>query len=149
MIFANERIRQVSLSPTVSTSQGTISSHSETKMPIIEETCLFFDAGREDTTDLCTICQERLVEGEPLAKHTACNNKLHAVCLVEWRVEQLLERHTARCPICRRILEGVQTTQPFLATRRIPNPSALATEQQTQPSQSPPHPPDGAAGDSK
>ena len=70
-------------------------------MSAVLQSCVYFPAGREDSTDTCSICLTAFVESEHLARHTACNNRFHAICLFEWRVTQNIQRQRARCPLCR------------------------------------------------
>jgi hypothetical protein len=70
-------------------------------MSTVSQSCVYFHVGREDSTDTCSICLTAFAEGEHLARHTACNNRFHAICLFEWRVTQNIQRQRARCPLCR------------------------------------------------
>lgn len=70
-------------------------------MSIISDTCVYFHAGRGDSTDTCSICLAAFTEGEHLARHTTCNNKFHKICLFEWGVAERSQGQRARCPLCR------------------------------------------------
>jgi len=50
----------------------------------------------EDLDIICTICQDRMRQGELIRKLTVCNHEFHRSCLDNW----LLHR-SVRCPTCR------------------------------------------------
>ena len=89
-------------------------------MSAVSQSCVYFHVCREDSTDTCSICLTAFAEGEYLARHTACYNTFHAVCLFEWRVTQNIQRQRARCPLCRGHLYTFTTpaTRPPLSDLR-------------------------------
>jgi hypothetical protein len=89
-------------------------------MSAVSQPCAYFHAGREDSTDTCSICLATFTEGEHLARHTACNNKFHAICLFEWRFAENTQGQRARCPLCRGHLYTFTTpaTRPQLSNLR-------------------------------
>lgn len=103
MPYANENTSQVSSPPQSLGLGGKLQNRhrEQTTMSAISQSCVYFHIGREDSTDTCSICLTAFAEGEYLARHTACNNRFHAICLLEWRVTQNIQRQRARCPLCR------------------------------------------------
>jgi hypothetical protein len=89
-------------------------------MSAISQSCVCFHAGREDSTDTCSICLTAFTEGEYLARHTACKNRFHAICLFEWRVTQSIQGQRSQCPLCRGYLYTFTTpaTRPQLSDLR-------------------------------
>lgn len=75
----------------------------------VPRSCVYFHAGREDSTDTCLICLAAFIEGEHLVRRTACNNKFHAICLFEWRVAENIQGQRTRCPLCRGHLYAYST----------------------------------------
>lgn len=64
----------------------------------------------EDLESICTICQDRLRQGELTRKLTVCGHSFHKPCIDHW----LLNR-SVRCPTCRhdiRELALVRSTPP-------------------------------------
>jgi hypothetical protein len=89
-------------------------------MSAVSQPFVYFHVGREDFTDTCSICLTAFAESEHLARHAACKNRFHAICLFEWRVTQNIQGQRARCPLCRGHLFTFTTpaTQPPLSDFR-------------------------------
>src|SRR5579871_4087431 len=83
-------------------------------MSVVSRSCVYFHAGREVSTDTCSICLTTFAEGENLSRHTACNNKFHTICLFEWGVAKNIQGQHARRPLYQRHLYTftTSTTRP-------------------------------------
>ncbi len=65
----------------------------------------------EDLDTICTICQDRMRQGELTRKLTACNHDFHRSCIDNW----LLTR-SVRCPTCRHDIREPRQSPLLTAT---------------------------------
>lgn len=99
----------------VSASQDLISSRSSEEVLV------------QDLEGNCTICQDRMRQGEQIRKLTTCSHQFHKACIDNW-----LLNSSVHCPICRHDIRDITlstTTVPSVSPTLRPSNLRQRTDQ--------------------
>ena len=70
----------------------------------------------QDLDGTCTICQDRMRQGELVRKLTICSHQFHKACIDNWLLNQ-----SVHCPICRHDIRESNTTPAASTNTRTSN----------------------------